>query len=751
MFFFYFLSCIYLDDIDFIYSQQKLKLTNSLLKFYELKNPVDWKDIAIRKLLIDISTGERPIYFSPFEIKDDLLIGLVRFFSQDYTEAQKKFTAILHNHPNPPLALLYFLGWSLYMNGDHEASFNTFLNLYELSEGKFDSLELKFMLAHSLYELGKYNEAFKWIPEDDGGKWFKDYLHLLKASLHYKLDSLNQAKKELEKIKENPWAKYLLGLIYIQEGELQKAKRTFDTQWNKEFENKATYAKALIYFLERNYKKTSSLLKENLRNLQGKDKEVSCLLLALAFNELNKFEDALKILKETTQESRVYKEYILRELIHTAYNNKDYSTLFIYADSLKKLYPGSNYLLFTEYLEAEVYLKLGNSQKAESIFLSLLNKKGSAAFNAQLYIKLGDIYYIREDYKKALSYYQRPELSIYQKEVHRKQLDCLLKLKDYKNALHLVSKMINLTSGKERDRLLLRKEWLKWRLGNYPNALAYLREYLKLYPHSSLAPEVLLDVADALFKERKFTESIFELKKLVQRYPFSPESKRAKLLLARAKLEIGKIQSALEICDDLLNENKLQSDMYLQIVELYKEANEYERAIRCGEELMKKYPASREALLAQYQLANIYKDLGYLKEAYFLYEEILNKAKDYELKYKSLISMLEIKLITGDLEEGKVLVKKGKEKFGDKPELLLFSGRLKKMEGDFKKAYQELLKGYKVAKSSELRFTILSQIAEISLTLSKREEIKSIIKNEILNTEKEATKKELMELLKKMD
>ncbi|MBF0244294.1 MAG: tetratricopeptide repeat protein [Planctomycetes bacterium] len=232
----------------------------------------------------------------------------------------------------------------------------------------------------------------------------------------------------------------------------------------------------------------------------------------------------------------------------------------IFEDFAKK-FPKSHYLPEVHYLTGRLYEKVGEDDKAASIYNDLILSKGSYANES--YIKLAELlHWKKKDYGRVISLMQQ-FLTNYNGEELKEEAHLLLaesayELKKMDVARNSYSAVANDKKSKLRDRALYGRAWIHYDAGRMSEAAADLENILS-DPADGEFRSSATELLGKIYSQLNQTNKSRDL--YVSRIAQAKGEEKAKLLLSLAGIEadLGNREEALKNYDRFLAEHP-QSD-----------------------------------------------------------------------------------------------------------------------------------------------------------------------------------------------
>lgn len=226
-------------------------------------------------------------------------------------------------------------------------------------------------------------------------------------------------------------------------------------------------------------------------------------------------------------------------------------------------------------------------------------------------------------------------------------------------------------------------------------AMRGYQQFLKLFPHSDLAPRAMMGEGQIQLSLNQFDAAAKTFDQLAELYPNSEEGKNALFSLARSAMEIGQYDQARMAFEKMVaNASKYKPDEFTRIGQLMIDAKLYDQALQAFkivsdnpqiqatkempesrslleralygvgranferknfegaiaalESLLKDYPRTAYFFDTRFMLGESYAELGNLRAASESLGEIFNFSKDTEQRNKASMKLAELQLKAKD-------------------------------------------------------------------------------------------------------
>ncbi len=173
-------------------------------------------------------------------------------------------------------------------------------------------------------------------------------------------------------------------------------------------------------------------------------------------------------------------------------------------------------------------------------------------------------------------------------------------------------------------------------MGDNPRAEQKLNQFLRRYPKSRHAPEVLADSAIALDRQDRLDQAIARYETWFRRYPENPDRERMAFFLAKAYQRKGDFKKEALVYQTLqtrIKGNSLKSlDLTLAIAEVSLQLGAFAKALPAYQAALKEKGEGEEADWIRFQMAKCYRGLGEKARGRALLDLLAQKAQDPSLR-----------------------------------------------------------------------------------------------------------------------
>jgi tetratricopeptide (TPR) repeat protein len=255
----------------------------------------------------------------------------------------------------------------------------------------------------------------------------------------------------------------------------------------------------------------------------------------------------------------------------TTYFNLYYNTVDAFEEAEKSIYEQKRDLFSTE----ELQIPGTTTQQLTKVIekaSKILQFHSNSSFIDDALLMLGKSFYYQKNYQKALRKFQ--ELIATQSESDLSLETYLwigksyMRLKDFQNGLSTLDAVIDTAVTEEEEGILKEAyvEEIVYHLGNknYANAITISKQFIETTSDDEVIAEVYYELGKLYLEIDDIANSIAALSRVNDYSPSYNVEVGANIALAKALRESGKKEEALEILEEMGDENKY-SDNYSEI------------------------------------------------------------------------------------------------------------------------------------------------------------------------------------------
>lgn len=684
------------------------------------------------------------------------LLGLDAFFVADYSAAQAFFAEALLFHPDPPMELLYYLGWSLYKQGNYTAARNAFLNLQDLNQGEFSPYELNTLLAASEYNDARFHAA-KLRVKDAASypplSWFRNEALYIAGSAAFRLDSLDQADSFFCQLSDSTCKLTSLARLRMEEGDFRQAELLY-SQADTE---SAQYARSVAAYLDGRHRDAEEAAKDYLALYpDGWFLSETYLLLALIERDRGRHNSSLAWFKQGMEADSTPHPELIRNMAQTQFSYRKYTEACKTARLLLSQYPEYPGKEGIQLLEARCLFYLGESDSAQIKLNKLLMQTQDVVIINQSHYYLGEVAVRKGDYYLAIKeFVQVTEGSLLPRALKKKG-QALAKTGQHAEAIKAFRQALALTeSGAEKEDIELYIEESKLAQGTYPDRISMLKKYIELYPEASHNPALQLEIALEYFEQRNCVACLHEINKLLDRYPDSEASAEGLQYKARCQRRLGRTEEAIATYREIPRSfplSKVTIRSQVELAELLLILGRDTEALLVYRDLVKNSRSAADRALFTLSMSSIYHSQGNNQTAADLLENALDESSSASVAKKGFLLGVEVELARGDIRAARKYASRYLNRFGETAEYSLYKGAIELTSGKLNEAltaYRHASTGF--SHRSESRIEALMGAAEAARLLGKHAEARNFLEQAALEVQIDRQRIEITRRLQALD
>lgn len=454
------------------------------------------------------------------------------------------------------------------------------------------------------------------------------------------------------------------------------------------------------------------------------------------------------------------------------FRGKDFKEVLSYAQKIIDSYPNSVFIWNAYYLAGVCNLELGEQAKAEEVFGKIVSEceqedivgnaysqilsvylqnqkydriislgekylKGfpRGSLRQQVYFYLGESYYIKGEWDKALGSYQSALRNISD-----------LELKDsiyqgigftYIEKGDKIAAKSSVDKIKNKELRLFSQGVYYLKAGDYIQALETVNIFIRDYPESGRLIEVYLHKADLLYEMGRLNDSISVYSHILDNFDqrqYSEAVNKAHYGLAWCYLKSGKFKKAINEFENTLKYSDnpvVKASSRIQIADAYQETGKYSEALDIYNSILKNQPNTVYADYVQFQIGMCFLKKKDLEKAFLALKNLKNNFPS-----SKLISQVQYYLAVGyfsreDYAEARNLLSDFIDKFPRDdflPKANYLYGKCFFNEKNYKQALTVFKKTAERFKDTAIAELVYIDIGNTYLNLSLFDEAKKIWK-----------------------
>lgn len=655
------------------------------------------------------------------------LLGLDAFFVKDYEAARGFFSQAIISDPNPPIGLLYYLGWSLYKTGEYEAARNALLNLYDLNNDEFPQGELNLLLAEIAFHEAEIDEAKARLvdvssyPNDS---WYREEGLYLAGYAAFATDSLQESRGYFEQIGDSTRRILSLARVALEETKFDEAAELYSGLSDEE----ARYGLATALYLSGKINDAESKARDYLSSYpEGEFTQAAYLLLAIIERGKGRNDKAVEELDKGLVFYSKVSPRLMNELAEIEFSRKRYARSAEISSALLRDYPLYSASDLVRLLEARSFFYQGETDSCIKMLEQILTSADDEVIANETHYYMGEALARKGEYSRAAEEFLLvKEGSSHFKALKRRGEVLALAGRNSEAVLSFREALKEASTQYDREDLFLAIEERRLAMGYYKDKGSMMKSYLELYPDAVQAPQIALEIALDYVERRNWVTALHELNKLLDRYPDSEAAAEALYYKARCQRSLGKTDEALETYKQIADRypsSPVVSRSQTEIASLLISLGRANEALSVYRNLYSSTRSPSERASYTLKMAEIYYSQGNAQTAADLASAALAESPSAEITQRILLFGMDVELARGNLNSAKNYSVRYRNRFGDTPEYLLRKASIDKASGNLKDA----LSAYREASSrlperSESRIDALIGAAETAYLLGRSEE-----------------------------
>jgi tol-pal system protein YbgF len=414
--------------------------------------------------------------------------------------------------------------------------------------------------------------------------------------------TLERAEREASDAVTSVRTKLLLGAVYFEAGDEEKAVRSY------------TAAQQLAE------KSTDYMLPLKERYLAE-----ARLKRGIAQAQVKEYRDAMSSLREFMAEHpRDARQDEAMFWLGESYYRSD---LLTNAEetfkNLLKNYPKSERREETLYGLGWTAFRKREFSKATQQFGDLLKEFPKSQFATEVLVRKGDGHYVLKQYSAAAAAYRdavsRGPRSDEGQYAAYQLGQALYRAGSYSEAITAFKNFVRMNPRSElADDAFYSVGWTHFQNKQYAQAIDEFNNFLGAYPQSQLVPRTLYTIADAQYNLGNFEEALVDYRKVRDNYPTSPYGADAVRGMQYSLIALGRDAEAPKVGDDFVRQypqTKVAEEVKYRQGELFYNGRNFSSAIAEYEDFLAKYPDSEKNSEAMYWLGKSYLSMNDIPKA----------------------------------------------------------------------------------------------------------------------------------------
>ncbi|MFA5574415.1 MAG: tetratricopeptide repeat protein [Brumimicrobium sp.] len=622
----------------------------------------------------------------------------ISYIDKSYQEALRGFLK-LEDNPAFAKEVPYYITQIYYLLGDYE-KVTEYIPNYNAESGKNiadNPAEMNLLVGDAYYRIGDYEQAVPYLEDYDKKKQTTREEDYALGYAYYKSQDYDKAIRIFDRVsrtkdKLGQTSFYHIAESYVKKGEKNYARLAFRSAAELDFDLKvkedALYNYAVLsYELDYDpYNEAIQSFELFLSEFPESDrKENVYSYMVDVYSNTKNYEEALKSIERipnlNVQLKTAY-QIVSYNMGIDSYERSNYNKAIKAFENVSKYNVSPEIMARAKFWEADAYYmqaRWGDAIRKYKEFQVLpgfndQSLKENALYNiayayfnqkdwpqaihyfraftddsqikdsdkmADAYNRLGDAYYVKDDYdlqKSMLSY--------------KNALKYNAETKD--RTLYSLSKVYELMSNTRQEQISTLNEIISnypkspyvksaifdialsyKNIGDYPNALTSFNRVIDNYPNNIIVKDALIEIADLKFKQGRYLDAESYFKRVLTEYSLDDITcKRITKGLIDVYRQLKQQEKIVELGEKYacagITEDDNEVYYYETAISLY--VNEkYNEAIPEIEKYLNHYPNGRFSIQLLSYLGEIYDKKGDKKKALSYYEQIISKPNsDYK-------------------------------------------------------------------------------------------------------------------------
>ena len=575
--------------------------TNEMLAEYLFKTGycqfIAKKTDAAEKAFAEVKSTQ-----SPYAIPATYYYAHIAYSKGRFAEALEGFTK-LRRDPTFGTLVPYYMAQIYYQQGKYDELLALTLPILKGTNSRA-SIEMVRLTGNAFFIKGQYSDAIplleRFAESNASALSRNDYYQLGFAC--YQTTNYNRAikwfqevTKEQDSLAQNAW--YHLGDCYLKTDQKKFAGEAFlaasKMPFNKDMAEESLFNYARIS-IETNFSPYNDAIKAlrdyTSRNPNSSRTDEANNLLAQLLLITKNYKTALDVIESVknkdTQLKTAYQKIAYYRGVEL-YNDRDYKgAILLFEKSLQ--YPTDRTITAQNlYLTAESYYQLTKWDLATGFYNKFTSSPGASQSPGYLYVNynIGYCYYKQKNYTQANSYFKK---FLSDKRIHDnrslsdayvRSADCFLMMKNYNEAIQNYDQALQLRAASP-EYAYLQKAMALGAKGDLKQKILSLKQIIEKYPSSPYSDKARFEIGNAYLLMKDDENALISFDEVTNKYPNSP-------MAAKAMLKAG-----------LIHYNNDQNDLALEQLK----------------KLISKFPGTQEAHEALLTIKNIYVDMNRVEE-----------------------------------------------------------------------------------------------------------------------------------------
>ncbi len=307
------------------------------------------------------------------------------------------------------------------------------------------------------------------------------------------------------------------------------------------------------------------------------------LRLGDSFYALGRYEEAIRNYERAVG-ADPGGDYAIFQMANSHFRNEQSFEAVQNFRRLIRIYPYSRLREQAQYNIGYIYFQIGNYDQAIQEFHELINRFPRTSWAARAQYQIGDAYYNAGNYEMAINAYRElmesyPQSPLVVDAVNGIQF-AQLAAGEEDTSLDILEEFLNRhPQTGTADQLRFRQAENLARAGDYQDAVASFRHYIRVTTNESMIPEAWFHIAEAHEQMGQRDQAIAAFREITEGYPQSDRMDPALLHIGRLELERARHQNAISALEKLVErQGRLQVEALATLGDAHLAAGNFSRA-----------------------------------------------------------------------------------------------------------------------------------------------------------------------------
>ncbi len=462
-----------------------------------------------------------------YYIPANYYFGFISFNDHQYNEAMRAFKLVETQEAYKGV-VPYYIAEILYFQKKYDEALRYGQSVLDKGGVLYYQKEMNLLIGQLYFEKKDYKKALPLLADyvDNSEKVSKEVLYELSYCYYdagnwdKAIEGLKQLSSEKDSMGQN--SMYLLGDCYLRTNQKENARNAFQycayDSSNKKQQQVSRFNYAKLSY-ELGFQDIAlSEMKKYLHDYPNSeyDTEAKELLVGLMANT-NNFSDALKLYgsfeKPTAAMQKGYPRILYGRSVELMNDQQPAEADSLLAKLIEL--PASPLTPLANFWRGEIAYRNKNYDMAIRYLSFYLQGNIAAQGEANITTARYDLGYCwlqKENYRKALDYFEQVAKSatvtssFMEQDAYVRSADCYFMLKDFAKANDMYDIMIS-TALQQSDYAMYQKAMIDG-IKSATEKIKTLNSLTRLYPQSSLVPEVNMEIANTYMADEKFRDAI---------------------------------------------------------------------------------------------------------------------------------------------------------------------------------------------------------------------------------------------------